>query len=70
MAGKATASTSGQLLAALERPATDPPTPADGLCITCGGRRQELAVHHDDPFCTSPCARAFYGCGLDSREET
>jgi hypothetical protein len=43
---------------------TDPPTRQDGRCIQCEKRRPPTAVEFDDPFCSSDCCRAFYGCPL------
>lgn len=37
----------------------DPAVPADGSCAGCGGPRPELA--RCDPFCSSSCARVWYG---------
>jgi hypothetical protein len=54
-----------------------PPVRADGLCLTCGGPRGTIPKvlvkrsAHDlrvaletDPFCSSTCARSYYGTSL------
>jgi hypothetical protein len=68
MATKAPASSPAQLAQALERPASDPATREDGACVVCEGERPPLAVLHDDPFCTSPCARRHYGVPIRGAE--
>jgi hypothetical protein len=57
-------STQRQREAARERPAIDPPTRPDGLCLQCDGPRPAIAVAHDDPFCLGGCARAWHGVSL------
>lgn len=49
---------------AQRRPATDPPTRPDGRCLRCLGERPRGAVKHNDPFCSSTCARSWYGTEL------
>jgi hypothetical protein len=43
--------------------------PSDAPCVVCGSVRPPAAVAHADPFDTSRCARAFYGCSLDPKTE-
>jgi hypothetical protein len=56
---------------------TDPPVRADGRCHVCKGPRGKIpktlvkrtardlaAALAADPFCSSACARRFYGCPL------
>jgi hypothetical protein len=38
-------------------------------CVQCGGERPVMAVKHGDGFCTTKCARSFYGCPLDPATE-
>ncbi|PYO40129.1 MAG: hypothetical protein DMD33_18770 [Gemmatimonadetes bacterium] len=61
---KAPAPTEAQRLAALRRPAHDPPTRDDRACYVCLGERPSIAVKHDDPFCSARCAREYYGFPL------
>jgi len=49
----------------------DPPVREDGRCLTCLGprhpeRSQRYApgIAQRDPWCSSPCARAWHGCAL------
>lgn len=42
------------------RPAGDPPTRRDGRCVVCRGERKPIALEHDDPFCSTTCARSYY----------
>lgn len=45
----------------------DPPVPADGLCVVCGGERKQpkKRLYADaaagDPFCSSVCCRLWHG---------
>jgi endogenous inhibitor of DNA gyrase (YacG/DUF329 family) len=64
---KAGASSQEAIEAARHRPATDPPTRADGRCVVCLKARPVVAVAHDDPFCSSRCSRAWYGNELEER---
>ena len=49
-----------------------PPIREDGLCVQCGGERKmpDSKLHRRvaalDPFCSAPCARAFYGVEVKS----
>lgn len=61
---KASPVTAAQERAALARPPHDPPTRADGACYVCLGERGRVALKHDDPFCTSRCARSYHGVEL------
>lgn len=38
-------------------------------CLVCGDTRPPLALLHGDRFCTTRCARAFYGCPIDPATE-
>lgn len=49
----------------------DPPVREDGRCFVClkdrkpeRSRRYAGDIAEFDPFCSMPCARAFYGCSL------
>ncbi len=52
----------------------DPPVNADGTCSACGNARNPSKVPREphrgtarlDPFCSSECARAWYGVTLPS----
>ena len=61
---QADAPTQAQREAAHRRPDGAPPVREDGLCYTCGGVRPPIAVAHDDPWCRSECARAYWGTSL------
>jgi len=38
----------------------EPDVREDGLCFVCGSERPEVAVKHEDPFCSSACCREYY----------
>jgi len=50
----------------------DPPVRKDGRCAQCGKVRKlpkpqkgvDRALYEIDPFCSSPCARAYHGVAL------
>ncbi len=55
----------------------DPDIPPDGTCAQCGKpRRPERSLRYGkatavlDPFCSSDCARAWYGVTLPSARYT
>lgn len=58
----------------IPRDPRDPPVPADGNCVNCGGERRTPKTRREphtstatgDPFCSSECARAWYGVALPS----
>lgn len=45
------------------RVATDPRMRADRLCVIGECRRPlpRVAILHEDPFCSTPCCRLYYG---------
>src|SRR5262245_29129782 len=40
--------------------ADDPPITSDGKCYLCGRKRTEVAVEHDDPFCSTDCCKTWH----------
>lgn len=53
-------------IAAAERspPKKEPRVRRDGLCTVCKKERPVVAKKNLDPFCSSPCCRAWYGTSL------
>lgn len=41
-------------------PKRDPKPKRNGGCASCGKARPEVAVKHDDPFCSASCARDWH----------
>ncbi len=62
--------------ALIRRDPRDPDVRDDGLCVGCGksrgdpGREPHRATAQVDPFCSSACARAWYGVSLPSANYT
>lgn len=49
----------------------DPPVREDGACIVCGNERVTAAIRplyraamRDDPFCSTECARSWWGSSI------
>ena len=65
----------GRVAAAFGTSAGGPPSTGrwlihDGAdCAICDAPRPLLAVKHGDAFCSTKCARAWYGCPLDPASE-
>lgn len=51
------------------KPSKDPPVRRNGKCANPGcdkERRPNVGMYHafDDPFCSTECCRAYWGCAL------
>ena len=49
----------------------DPPIREDGRCVVCLGPRQAKRGNYSDPtqdpFCSTPCARRYFGTELETQ---
>lgn len=45
-------------------PPKDPRVRKDRTCYVCGKPLTDLSLNHNDPFCSTPCARKYHGTEL------
>lgn len=48
----------------------DPRVRKDKTCVVCGKPLTALSITHNDPFCSTPCARKYHGAELNSTAST
>jgi len=45
----------------------DPKVPRNRKCVVCGKPLTPISLQHNDPYCSSPCARKYHGNELPTK---